>query len=173
MTKQGILLELEAIANDLDCVRGNPDAARIRSDAAMISGEIPGETIVAVSDLAQLEKELANKGAAAASVRLRAVVAHYIDSQGLVTVSGLMLLREDVDAQLAALGPAVRSALAKAEELYGILRWNKPKTVRCSEELYSRVYDGFMYEADECSLIDSLEAVNRFLTRCRPMKNPE
>ncbi len=169
MTKAGILLELAAIANSLDCVRGSSDAARVRSAAAVIAGEEPGDTIVAVWDLSRLADELEDRHGIEPAVRLRAVVAHYVDSRGFVTHSGAMLLRQDVDEQVAALAKPVKVALAKMNELYSIFRWNEPRMLKFNTKLYDQVIDGFAYELEEHDVLASLEALNRFIVQYRPM----
>lgn len=153
--------ELESVRAGLEADGEHELAARISSAANVISQEASGRLADAALELQKVSEELLNRDLDEPAIRLKAVIARFIDSSGRVTLDGADVMRKQLDELLRELESVVNRLRLRADEFYSMMRFDDPHMIHV-EEFYDKLYTGFIWEAEVYGLFDALEALKRF-----------
>ena len=160
--------ELEIVAASLKSNGENELAERIYGAANIISLETAGRLVEAATDIQKVSEELLDRSMDEPAIRLKAVIAQLIDSEGKVTLGGAMAMRRQLDELLCELESVVKRLHLRADEFYSMMRFDDPHMIH-DEEFYDRLFTGFVWEAEEYNFFDALGAFERFIAHRKNM----
>ena len=95
---------------------------------------------------------------------IRNVVACY-RTDNVPTLFCMQEMRRAIDARTAHMAKEVSQYKEFLGEYYNKMRWDT--NFPCTDDEYEKLYDGIIYEADECEVLTTLESVSAFMGKCK------